>query len=100
LNQLRKSNVVFGFTKKTFQNEYRIFSKTRAQWDIQNLYFWNMFNDLLIPFKELSPRVIKSYKLKDFGEFLNWANKNLTNSRDLNLIKEFKNNYNKIAKKI
>lgn len=83
-----------------FPREYKVFLKTRFDWFVKVSYIFYAFKHLFIPPNEVHPNQIRDYRLVDMSEFFTWASKNLKTSRDRSILREVKEKYNDIAKKL
>lgn len=83
-----------------FPREYKVFLKTRFDWFVKVSYISNAFNHLFIPPNEIRPNQIKDYRLVDMSEFFTWASKNLRTTGDRSILREVKENYNHITKRL
>ena len=83
-----------------FPSEYKVFLKTRFDWFVKASYIFNAFNNLFILTNKIRPNQIEDYKLVDMSEFFTWASKNLKTTRDRSILREVKENYNNITKRL
>lgn len=109
LNNLLKKNLKEGdkfkleypdnLIKSAFPLEYEIFLNTRYYWFCKHAFLMESLCSLFIYSEEITPKLVKDYKLLDFNNFIKWGNKNLINTKFALNFKKYKQELPNLKKK-